>query len=763
MKKKLLYTLLIVLHTFCSCNDDYFDETMPYDDGNVYLNFQVSSPIDIETRCPPTTNERIITDAFVLVFNTDNSYKIGQKIDVSQISGLPSAIQRTVKVQLRIANGDKVVMLANTGIVTMPSEITWDNLNEKFPSINWDLNKKDPNNGTGMPMYGIVPSWSGLPNSDVILLKKSVAKISLKLTSPSNFNPQWGMGNHPKKGAIFQPNDTEILLPSNLLTSDFASYGEVKCEKTKFENTQNASTMFYIPPYPAATKAKTETTAATKFHSGRPCIIVKGYYQNSYYYYRLDFATWSETDKKYVWSDLKPNHHYIITIKDVKDIGYESIEEAMASPSNNILYDIEVIGPDDNVIISTGQYALELEYDNLIAYAAPRAELTIKARAIIPEGSAMPSTNSITSSDFNINYNMTSLTDKEQEFRFNLKNKRFVSEQNGVIKFKLGSITKNVVIRIRDLFLDAHCDERTFNINEAGVVWTSWDEGLTPSINGQQVTIKATENVIPASWYNYSTQKESNESDIYAEPVFKVRSLNGHLSTVSDGSRTKVIITQAAPDYVGWAGGEPLKSGSKPFSKRLIIEAEERYNMGDIGKIYETYFWSNASNRNRWLHKEFISGIPQNRLDYGQENTKILMNGYTPPSYIEPNDPAIPHPAAWECWRKNDRNGNGVLESYEISDKPWYLPSHYQMIIVWQSLPSFKNDLDNMIYMTSSELQNNTNTTDDYGPVSAYHSLYTFTGQFHYGLKEGYRMGYDEYGQYIPFYYKYSVRCVKDL
>lgn len=755
MKRRFIYILLIVVVALSACNDDYFDDEMSCEDGYTYINFQINDPVDIETRSIASSNERNISDAYLLVFNKDNTYKEGKRI--VNITG-NGALEGSFKVEIRILKEDKVVMLANTGIAIIPTGITLENINEKFPSTSWNINQGTTYSGKGMPMSGKVDSWTGVQGGDKIILKRSVAKI--QLDAPSDLFSTtgiWTMRNHPTQGAIYQSGDI-ITVPT---TNAYNETTNVACDKyLKGSNYSNEQKTLYVPAFPAATCAKSSTKISNEsFNKDRPCMIVK----RGNYYYRIDFVQKITEGITYQWIDIKPNYHYTVNIKTIEDIGYATVKEAMESPSNNISYDITISGNDDNVVISTGQYALELEYDNLIAYATPRAELTIKARAIIPEGSALPSVNSITSNDFNINYNKTSLSDEEQVFKFNLKNRHYVTEQGGIIKFKLGSITKDINIKIKDRFLDAHCDEKTFNIDETGVIWSSWDQGLTPSISGQQIIIKATENITPESWYNYSTQKESNESDIYAEPVFKVRSLNGHLPTVSGGSRTKVIITQAAPDYVGWAGGEPEKTGSKAFSKRLIIEADERYSISENVKSYETYYWSNSTNRTRWIHKEVINGIPQNKIEYGNENTRILMKGYTPPSHANPNDPAIPHPAAWECWRKNDRNGNGVLETNEITDKPWYLPSQFQMIIVWQSFPSFKSEYDNMIYMTSSELQNYPGTQDDYGPVSAYHSLYIPSGQFHYGLKEGYRMDYDEYNNYIQFYYRYSVRCVKDL
>lgn len=706
MKRQVVYLAIVVLSAI-GCTNDLLDEYALSKDEYNHIQFSIIDATEVVTRSEASNNERIITDAFLLVFYADGSYKAAEKVKLENITGTNGSMNRSIKSQLIIENGNKVVVLINSGQNTIPSGYNFQSINNHFLSNNWNINQVGADSGKGLPMSGWI-TWNS-STANIIRLKRSIAKVQLafdsKLTFPTDIAPfnvnttTWTICNYPNIGNIFQEAN-EVALQNLSNTTFFTAVDESFTRYPIGSSNLYEKQVFYMPEFKAETTAKkTVNISSTAFHKDRICLLIK----NAGKYYRIDFAE-KGSDGKYNWLSILRNCHYTVKITKVKSQGYPTITDALNSPASNIEYNIIVSDANDNLTISNGQYALELEYDKLIAYTNKSAELTLKARVILPNGISMPALNQISTNGITLSNPSVKLGISEQIIKFKLNG------TSGSMTLNIGNISKTVTVNIIEEYLDAHCDIKTFTGNFANVKWVKSDNILFVSSSSSSVQVRSEENVTPIAWMRYDTNVTSTESDPLAEPVFEIKLVEGYMwEENSELGRTKIILTQLPPDYVGWAGGEPNQTGETSFSKRLIVEAFEE-NTSYIP-------WSTGFTQTK------ITDIYR-----GLANTRALFN--LGDSYYK---------AAYECWSRNDKNKDGVIDDTEISDKPWYLPAQNQMIEIWLSYPNLNYKFkEGYYYLTSTEY------LTDY--IQTHLSRFQH-GHMHYGEKT------------TP----YILRCVKDM
>ncbi len=133
----------------------------------------------------------------------------------------------------------------------------------------------------------------------------------------------------------------------------------------------------YSPEFQNSTRTlKGKTVDAKTFDKDRMCLILKRHVSiNNYsyedYFYRIDFLTGNGKDETKQYIDILRNRHYVVTITDMKGMGYTTLEEALNNPPSNIEYTIE--GLTEESVVSNGKYALGFtqEWTHLKYYMDP--------------------------------------------------------------------------------------------------------------------------------------------------------------------------------------------------------------------------------------------------------------------------------------------------------------------------------------------------------------------------------------------------------
>lgn len=726
---KITKNILLAASLFClamaltGCmKDDLDGQACPTDgDGKTQIALSIGDQTVVETYSVATSDERHLRDVYVLVFDKSTPqkrYVYGQRISGTNVTDNGEQ-KPSVLLSGKVPDGYTIVVLGNTFCEGTPEEqgmvagtTTIDQINQVFRNL-------DNQPATNLPMSGTMVYNASNPHQ-VCNMVRAWAKVELRLNIADGddvtgtfktaekidflfvYIPYHVEGYDNKMWyTIYNPTD-DILTPDGLT---------VKPGVNSWENSPGVpSYIGYVPEFPAATKyfVNGQSTMSslpndTDFAAKRTHAIIEMTIGGVKTFYRLDF--YDKEAKKYL--DIKRNHHYIINVTKVKSFGYSSRAEAEANPPSNIEYEIVVTGPNDNVIDSNGQYAMALEYDKLIAYAAPTTVFTLKAKAILGEGlTTLPATNSITASSGGIILTgSTTLTTSEQDIKFTM------SGTSGTITVKLGNLTREIAIT-RGGALDAHYNHRTIAGGFSSVKWVRNDNNATSTINGTtSMTIHTPENVTPTNASALGTAT--------VEPVFTAKYAEGYV--LSSVGRTKVMIEQTVPEYIGWFGGEPNQSGTTYYQKRLIVETIEEGSWDNTAKDYTgtlTMPWYSSA----------VGTGPQD-IERGYQNTQTIMGFTTPTAYA----------AAYNCYMKNDADGDGVVTAAEYAAARWYLPAQNQLLGAWISYPNFNCAWTAYNYWSSTELSNGTSCA------------------WNVNFYNGY-MNYDNSKMDC-----YSVRCVREI
>ena len=350
--RNLLYLLASVAMLLPGCTNDIPKEGIGENTGaKRYISLAISDPQHIVTRTGgiDKTADCLINDAYLIVFDSDGAYKAAEKVDATDITENGTEAPR-IATALTIDATDRAVILCNTGVASLPADITQENINTKFPATGWNLK-------TGIPMSGIVTgNGSGAESAPECVLTCSVAKIELKIgVSPENDptnaftggNVEWGMGNvlALNKGSVYaDPLNMGIIPPADLTEEDFSvpSLSALISEKSTC----------YTPEFAASTWAKTTPVNDTDFSVARTCMVVKA----GDNYYRIDL--FDHNTRRFI--DIRRNTHITVKITSVKSPGYTTMAAALAAPGSNLEYEVKV-DSDYNIVASNGQYALAFD------------------------------------------------------------------------------------------------------------------------------------------------------------------------------------------------------------------------------------------------------------------------------------------------------------------------------------------------------------------------------------------------------------------
>lgn len=368
MKNRIFY-LAAALALLTGClKDEGLDPDCGAATEGTTISLSMTDRTTVETRSAASGNERLISDAYLLVFSSD-TYAMGERVALGSITD--NGQQRPkIRTMMPIPAGSTVVVLVNTGkdytseSIPLTQSSTMDDINtafSAFPLTSAALNQDDTDSGKGMPMSGKIASWPASAPAPTVQMYRSVAKIQLTLSSAmtgmyaDNLTQEttvWTLTNVPSAGLVFgEPG--QFTLPDPLTMFDgYLRWTPGWGRPVGYSGTNLKHKTLYIPEYSFSTMNGTKDDAV--WDEGRMAMIVQGVNGR---YYRVDF--YDHTTGKYL--DIKRNYHYVVNITKVNSAGYPKEVEAKNNPGGNLEYEIEVVGDEYLSTTSNGQYLVKTD------------------------------------------------------------------------------------------------------------------------------------------------------------------------------------------------------------------------------------------------------------------------------------------------------------------------------------------------------------------------------------------------------------------
>ncbi len=404
--RRLLYAAAFLAACgFAGCT---FDE--PYDPGRETPQGNVSFEIAVPGPCTPVTRsieggkgEAVVKVIDLLIFDksekplllahhkiqspSQNSagpdYKVSFNLTMQKIenAGTVAAIANATDevasaLQAAPVGSEKQVIMEELKFATVPDG----------SSYKWKVaSGSDPNDYTPIPMYGetaVSGISEGMKISGISLIRM-VARIDVQNQVPGtdfnmtgiylvNYNtagyiaPAWNRTN----GKLLKEDNPEYPYTNN-------KNPIIPNPAGKQPATQEASMLY---PYSQGTGMGPELTGQIYTYEAvkgtgnepgdavnTPCLIVKGTYEGSEYYYRIDFCTvgsGSQGNADVQYMPLYRNHKYIVNITAAEGIGYESFNEALVSTTvlSNLKTTIMIVNTEGiNDIVFDGQYFMGVQ------------------------------------------------------------------------------------------------------------------------------------------------------------------------------------------------------------------------------------------------------------------------------------------------------------------------------------------------------------------------------------------------------------------
>ena len=358
-----------------SCADEELIQTSGYRDGEaVTLSFNISVPAETEVAVTrATSSENQVDNLTLLVFSNNSDSGVLEQVCTSYSSageefnkGTMTPVNDTHKkftVTLKASDKEKAIyILANAGSLLFGDassiaigSTTLGHLRLMATSIT--------SSSSNFIMSGckVLP----IPHADLMTqdfpIYRSHAKVTVDVAESllGKFTLQgFYLCNAQKDASVVAYPLYDGQLSSTLPDyTDDPVEGEIT-DLSDFES-QNLKT---DTQYPAPTQNK----VADNRQNTQLFLLVKGEYteegQSVTYYYHADFKTEDGP------LDVRPNHHYKVTITDVDRIGYhyslEGLKGAIAG-AENATVDIRDINPDSHHMASDGVTEVGVESDTL--------------------------------------------------------------------------------------------------------------------------------------------------------------------------------------------------------------------------------------------------------------------------------------------------------------------------------------------------------------------------------------------------------------
>ncbi|WP_044269852.1 hypothetical protein [Bacteroides timonensis] len=705
MKQKQLIKLsylITLLYMMAGCNSDPLILEQP--DSTLAL--LMPDPETIAVRSTATESECRIDELVVLAYRgASNTPVFGKQYSGAGLNAVllgngTNSPKLSFTTEYVPQDGDCLYLFANP-TVAIPITQEKDKIATELHGTLSETTTEDV-----LPISGMVASWNNAV-TNVCVMKRAVAKVQVEISAVTQsgeaFEGQtvtWKPLNYNQRIYLSEQ--------AAMTTGDYAGG-----YSNRFVSADMATSV-YIPEYQNHNYAQgMELTDEGRFNANRCCVLLQVEGSTGKYngYYRLDF----HRDARYL--DIKRNYHYIFHITKVRSNGYDTYEEALNNPPSNIEYEI-VVDAAGNTSASNGQYAISATNDHCIIYGGYNGYYETKdyvvasAKAIMGTDATL---NNITTNSIECNGDGCTLLspDKLTNDNAEIKIATDLNFTGGTIAIRLGNLKKTITIE-RENILDAHPVVKTLK-GTLSAFYTV-ENNLTGEIKTFDNGDGTYRLCIPENVYPTNALQVYDDLAVEVEPEFEEKGAVCYASTLESGTSggkvTRLVINQAAPEYIGWFGGKGNLSRDIPYTyydRRLLMESIEE----ETGKqFYSTDNYSEA---------------PGN-IENGLANTMAtgMLTEFQAANY---------------CYLKNDRNGNGAVDT----DEPvlWYLPAHNQLMGIWICKENIqrKDDLNSGYYWGSEKAWN---------ALEGYWTGW-FSSFFH---------GAAAYGQMSTLY---RVRCVRDI
>lgn len=393
--------ILLFFLLAASCADEELIQASGYRDGEaVTLSFNISVPAETEVAVTRAINENKVEDLTLLVFSGEGenatleqvctSYdNAGEEFNKGTMSDGADGTHKKFTVTLEAANASKAIyILANAGSLLFGDassiaigSTTLDDLRQIETSIT---------SSSYFIMSGckVLP----IPHADLMTqdfpIYRSHAKVTVDVAEElkEKFTLQGFYLCNAQQDAsvvaypLYEPPSFSILPEA---TDDPKEENMVYSTWLNWDNVLKTDAQ-----YPAPTR----NAAAANNRNTQVFLLVKGEYTEEgqspvTYYYHADF----KTDDGPL--DVRPNHHYQVTITDVDRIGYYHSPEGLKgaiSGAENATVNIRDVNPNSRNMASDGVTEVGVERDTLkITSTEEGAEVKFKVTvspSILTEG-----------------------------------------------------------------------------------------------------------------------------------------------------------------------------------------------------------------------------------------------------------------------------------------------------------------------------------------------------------------------------------------
>ena len=363
-----------------SCTDeDIISPTSQYRDGDlVTLSFNISVPEAEEVAVTrATTNENEIENLTLLVFRSNSADATLEQVYTSyQYSGKFSetgtmtsvgtdATRKKFTATVEASTETRAIyILANAGYLLFERQ------NENF---NLEIGNTTVKNLRDLQTYETPPYFimSGckelpIPHTDLLTqdfpLYRTHAKVTVDVAESLKEDFQlegFYLCNTQKNGSVvayqLYEEQPSTKLPEAIDNPEEETMDNDMWEHFKGMSMKGSGEVQY--PAPTANEA-----VSTDYKNTKLFLLIKGTYKGDTYYYHADFKTDEEP------LDVRPNHHYQVTITKVDRIGYvynlEGFKGAINGAENSSV-DIQDINPTSRHMASDGVTEIGVESDTL--------------------------------------------------------------------------------------------------------------------------------------------------------------------------------------------------------------------------------------------------------------------------------------------------------------------------------------------------------------------------------------------------------------
>lgn len=366
-----------------SCADEELIQTSGYRDGEaVTLSFNISVPAETEVAVTRATNENQVDNLTLLVFSNNSDSGVLEQVCTSYNSageefnkGTMTDVDDTHKkftVTLKASKEEKAIyILANAGY------LLFERSNDNFTL---EIDKTTLKDLRALQTYTTPPNFimSGckvlpIPHADLMTqdfpIYRSHAKVTVDVAESL-------LGKFTLQGFYLcnaQKDASVVAYPlyeqsSSTLPESTDDPDEETIDHDGWNRFESKPTMDEEEPNKTQYPAPTQNKAVANNRNTKLFLLVKGEYKEEgqspvTYYYHADFKT-EDADPL----DVRPNHHYKVTITDVDRIGYhyspEGLKGAIAG-AENATVNIEDVYPESRNMASDGVTEVGVERDTL--------------------------------------------------------------------------------------------------------------------------------------------------------------------------------------------------------------------------------------------------------------------------------------------------------------------------------------------------------------------------------------------------------------